>query len=191
MAPPSRRPTQFFSFFLLLLAGHLSAGGDPIPRALSLFSAEELATMPRVVLATVKPERTTTGTEGYAVPGYPVVYIAAWSDTYKAAEVGDRNAIIKLAGIIAHERAHVDRGSAEGPAYDAEILMLRRCGAPAAMIDGVRQARNDAERRHHEAARETKVTNALRAVSSSRLAREPLCIESGAAIVGRCSKERV
>lgn len=168
MAPQSRRPTQFFSFFLLLLAGHLSAGADPIPRALSLFSAEELATMPRLVLATVKPERTTTGTEGYAVPGYPVVYIAAWSDTYKAAEAGDRNAIIKLAGIIAHECAHIDRGSAEGPAYDAEILMLRRCGAPAAMIDGVRQARNDAERRHQKPR-----------------------IESGAAIVMRCSKETV
>jgi hypothetical protein len=96
--------------------------------------------MPRIVLATVQPDLVTNDTEGYAVPGYPVIYIAAWSDTYKAASAGNRDAVIKLAGIIAHERVHIEQGPAERPAYEAEILMLRRCGAAPAVIDGVRRA---------------------------------------------------
>ena len=69
-----------------------------------------------------------------------MIYVATWSDTYKAAESGDHTAIVKLAGIIAHERAHVEGGSDEGPAYEAEIFMLRRCKAASALIDGVRRA---------------------------------------------------
>ena len=93
---------------------------DPVGRARALFSASELETMPRIVLAAVKPERVSSETEGYVVPGYPVIYVAAWSDTYKAAQTGDRAAITKLASIIAHERTHVERGADERQASDAE-----------------------------------------------------------------------
>ena len=74
------------------------------------------------------------------MPGYPVIYVAAWSETYRAAAAGDRDALSKLAGVIAHERIHVSNGLDEGPAYEAEIAMLRRCGASPALIDGVRRA---------------------------------------------------
>jgi hypothetical protein len=116
------------------------AAKDPIGRALSLFSDHEVATMPRIVRAAVRPERVTGDAEGYVVPGYSVIYVATWSDTYKAAENGDTTAIVKLAGIIAHERAHVERGADEGPAYEAEIFMLRRSNAAPALVDGVRRA---------------------------------------------------
>jgi hypothetical protein len=129
------------------MADPLSAPDDPIGRALSLFSAQELATMPRIVLAIVQPDLVRSDAEGYAVPGYPVIYIAAWSDTYKSASAGDRNAVIKLAGIIKHELVHIEQGPAECPAYEAEILMLRRCGAPAALIDRVRRAMRQAGNR--------------------------------------------
>jgi hypothetical protein len=131
---------RWLPLFLLLVAGPTSAADDPLARALSLFSAQELATMPRIVVARTKPERAAADAEGYVVPGYPVIYIAAWSDTYRAAVAGDSRAFVKLAGIIAHERVHVEQGAAERPAYAAEMLMLRRCAAPPAMIDGVRRA---------------------------------------------------
>jgi hypothetical protein len=83
----------------------------------------------------VKPERARRDVEGYVVPGYPVIYIAAWSDAYRAAVAGGSRAIVKLAGIIAHERLHVEAGTAERPVYEAERLMLGRSAAPPAMID--------------------------------------------------------
>jgi hypothetical protein len=117
-----------------------SAADDPISRALSLFASDEIAAMPRVVLAATRPEHVAADAEGYTVPGYPVIYIAEWSETYRRAMIGDRDAMIKLAGIIAHERAHVAEGPDERTAYMSEILMLRRCGASAAMIEGVRRS---------------------------------------------------
>jgi hypothetical protein len=110
--------------------------------ALSFFSGQEVEQLPRIVLATVQTERTDRTTEGFTVPGYPVVYVAAWSETYKAAAGGDHTALIKLAAIIAHEATHVRLGPAERPAYEAEIGMLRRLEASPSMIDGVRRAMN-------------------------------------------------
>jgi hypothetical protein len=123
-----------------LFAARLSAAGDPIPGALAFFSAEEIRTLPRIVIVIVRPERVVADAEGYTVDQYPVIYIAAWSAAYRAAAAGDREAIMKLAGVIAHERMHVEHGPAERPAYEAEIFMLRRCGASSALIDGVRRA---------------------------------------------------
>jgi hypothetical protein len=117
------------------------AGGSPtIDGALALFSPHELATMPRIELSTVQPEGATQDTEGYVAVGYPVIYIATWSEAYRAATAGDRGAMVKLAGIIAHERVHVEQGMNERPAYEAEILMLRRGRAASAVVDGVRRA---------------------------------------------------
>jgi hypothetical protein len=126
-----------------LLAGRKridDAKKDPVGRALSLFSASEIETMPRIVRAAVRPEHVAANVEGYVVPGYPAIYVAVWSDAYKAAENGDHSAIAKLAGIIAHERTHIEQGADERLAYEAEISMLRRCNAPSALVDGVRRA---------------------------------------------------
>lgn len=96
--------------------------------------------MPHIVLADVMPDGATLATEAFVVPGLPVIYVSTWSDTYKAAKAGDRDAILKLASIIAHERTHVEHGRSERDAYEAQLLMLRRCGAPARLIDGVRRS---------------------------------------------------
>ena len=135
-----RGPCNAVLLAIVLYVKQTSAAEDPISRALSLFAPDEIAAMPRVVLAATRPEHVAADAEGYTVPGYPVIYIAAWSETHRAAMTGDRDAIIKLAGIIAHERTHIAEGPDERTAYVAEILMLRRCGASAAMIDGVRRS---------------------------------------------------
>jgi serine/threonine protein kinase len=61
-----RRPVEEQLPFLLRLAiATLSAADGPLDRALALCSAQELASMPRIVPATVKPERATPDAEGY------------------------------------------------------------------------------------------------------------------------------
>jgi len=121
-------------------AGTSAASEDPITRALALFSAQEMANMPQIVLAEIKPDGITAATEGFVVDDYPVIYVAEWSDTYKAAKAGDRDAILKLASIIVHERTHIEHGRSERGAYQEQIQMLHRCGAPPRLIDGVRRS---------------------------------------------------
>jgi hypothetical protein len=145
-----RHIAVFATMFAVLSGGPVLLAGtpdgtvlpEPIQRALAHFAAGELETMPRIVPATVKPAGASgRHTEGFVVGRYPVIYISTWSDVYKAAEAGDRIAIMRLAGVIAHERVHVEQGlDAEQAAYDAEIFQLRRTSAPSSVIDGIRRA---------------------------------------------------
>jgi hypothetical protein len=125
---------------LTAFAATSAASEDPITQALALFSSQEVASMPQVVLAEIKPEGLRAATEGFVVAGDSVIYVAAWSDTYSDAKAGDRDAILKLASIIAHERTHIEHGLSERGAYEEQIKMLRRCGAPPRLIDGVRRS---------------------------------------------------
>lgn len=110
------------------------------------FSGDELDALPRIVVATRVPDGATTDMEGYSVPGYGAVYVGNWSDAYRAAQGGNAEAQMKLAGVIAHEAWHVKNGTDESGAYDAEINKLRRIGAPNSMIDGVRRSARAAAR---------------------------------------------
>lgn len=107
--------------------------------ALAFFSAAEQAKLPRIALALKRPEGVDPRAEGYHVTGYPAIYIATWSQVYGEAERGNLQAAMKLAGILAHEAAHVTTGD-EGTAYQAEIDKLNAIGAPQGMVDDVRRA---------------------------------------------------
>jgi hypothetical protein len=121
-------------------------GDVVIDQALSFFTPDEVEHLPRIIPARVRTDQVSKTAEGYTVSGYPAVYIPTWSDVYKAAQHGSREALIKLAAVIAHEAIHVQHGPDERPAYEAEIFMLRRCGAPAKMVDGVRRSMETATR---------------------------------------------
>ena len=46
-----------------------AASEDPITQALALFSSQEVASMPQVVLAEIKPDGLRAATEGFVVAG--------------------------------------------------------------------------------------------------------------------------
>ncbi len=128
--------------WMLLLA--LAAGAAPnqtITRALALLATVPGVTTPTVVAATVRPDIVDANAEGWVAPGYPVVYVATWSATYKRADNGDRFALIKLAGVIGHEAYHVAHGPAEGPAYDEQMRVLEALHAPHPDVASVKRAR--------------------------------------------------
>jgi hypothetical protein len=68
------------------------------------------------------------------------IFIATWTDTYKRAKRGDRNAIKELAGLIAHEAYHAKHGPDEGPAYEHQIDVLKAVGARRDAVARAREA---------------------------------------------------
>lgn len=68
------------------------------------------------------------------------IFIATWTETFKRAGEGDRNAVKELAGLIAHETYHVIHGPDEGPAYQQQLEVLKAVGANGAAISRARDA---------------------------------------------------
>ncbi|MEK7121726.1 MAG: hypothetical protein AAB857_03395 [Patescibacteria group bacterium] len=83
-----------------------------------------------------KPPQVSINAEGFTFLDDPHVYVATWSETYQAAERGDRNAIMKIASVIAHEAVHT-HGGGEKEAYKVQVSVLRMIGASPNLINGV------------------------------------------------------
>jgi hypothetical protein len=62
----------------------------------------------------------------------PTVYVACWSPLYRAvlADRFDYLNTVRLAGVLAHERTHIDHGSNEELAYAAQLITVET-GSPA------------------------------------------------------------
>ncbi len=86
------------------------------------------------------PPQVHSNTEGFHFEDDDHVYINTHSDVYQAAQRGNRDAIIKLASIIAHEAWHVQNGADERGAYTAQIHTLQRLHAPDTLIQGVQRS---------------------------------------------------
>lgn len=115
--------------------------------ALDLLDLEGI--VPDIVVAYAVDEklaRSTKGggsiTEGWVDNNDPTkLYIASWSDVYRGAMKGDRESVVRLAGFIAHEQYHMVNGPHEAGAYDRQIEVLTKLGAPKSIIDNVRKAK--------------------------------------------------
>jgi len=73
----------------------------------------------------------------------PTIYVAAWSRLYRHALVDpwDRqHDVIRLAGVLAHERAHIRHGRDEELAYAAQLTVLEQLQAPPVEVTNVRRA---------------------------------------------------
>lgn len=72
------------------------------------------------------------------VMGDGKIYIADWTDTYKDAQRGKKDAIKELAAMIVHEAWHIDHpGGVHGEAYQVQIDTLRELKASAGAISKV------------------------------------------------------
>lgn len=65
------------------------------------------------------------------------IFLNVTSPIYRQAMQGKPEARKELAAQIAHERFHLQHGPDEGPAYQAQIDMLRRLGARRESIDKI------------------------------------------------------
>ena len=85
----------------------------------------------------------------------PTIYVAGWSQLYRAAlanvanRFGAPHEIIRLAGVLAHERAHIDRGANEEEAYVVQLLTIESLNAPSIDRANVSRALETFRRQQH------------------------------------------
>jgi hypothetical protein len=79
----------------------------------------------------------------------PTIYVAAWSELYRKALANpfDLQRTIRLAGVLAHERAHLRHGPDEEFAYDEQLRTLAMLQASDLDITNVQRALREALKR--------------------------------------------
>ena len=101
--------------------------------------------VPRVELVADKPPDASAMAEAWVRfngdgSAVPIIYVATDSHVYRDATTMDYQALVKLAGILAHERWHMHHGRDEVGAYEAELGVMEHLNATSAQIAGVRRA---------------------------------------------------
>ncbi len=71
---------------------------------------------------------------------FPIIYVRTDTDVYRAAAGGDYQAVVRLAGILAHERWHLRNGPDEMGAYNAQLTTMEYLHANTMHLAVVRQA---------------------------------------------------
>jgi hypothetical protein len=123
----------------------------PIATALTLlgWSRDQI---PRIVVAKTRPPEVSPRAEAWIQcdgdgVAQPVIYVAADTYTYLDALREDRQALIKLAGILAHEQWHIRHGLDEVGAYEAELVVMLHLHASNIQLTGVWLALREVQRR--------------------------------------------
>jgi hypothetical protein len=104
--------------------------------------------VPMIEVVEVRPPRVSPLAEAWTVynadgSARRTIYVAAWSAAYRAALTNRPDAlyhVIHLAGVLAHERAHIEHGPNEESAYIAQLITLERLRAPDIDLASVRRA---------------------------------------------------
>ena len=107
-----------------------------------------------IEVVAVRPPRVSPLAEGwilYNVEGRPLptIYVAGWSALYRAVLANRLDVhfdVIRLASVLAHERAHIEHGPDEELAYLAQLITLERLRAHDIDIANVRRALEAAKR---------------------------------------------
>lgn len=128
---------------------------DPTAAAIALLSPDEQKDFPKVVAVGAdwtdkernqahgrwKALNTGRRPEAYTEAGKPDIFMPTWTDTYRAAQKNDPAALRMMAGMLAHERAHLQYGADEQQPYDIQLEVLRRLGADPKAIKQIEKAR--------------------------------------------------
>ena len=111
--------------------------------------------VPAIEVADMRPSRVSPLAEGWIVYDWdgrprPTIYVAAWSALYRAVLANRLDVhfdVIRLASVLAHERAHIEHGPDEELAYLAQLTTLERLRARDIDLANVRRAL-EASKRH-------------------------------------------
>ena len=77
--------------------------------------------------------------------GDPNIYLNAGTDVYKKAKSGDQDARQYIAGVLAHESAHLSPDNfnqGEAPAYTAQLDFLKKIGAGERLFARIKRTRD-------------------------------------------------
>jgi hypothetical protein len=101
----------------------------------------------RVRVTNNRPLESSPFVEGFIYHGDDTIYLPTYSDTYLRAQYGDKEALIKLASVIAHEMVHVEqykknRKLDEMAAYDRQLRTLRQLNASRLTLIRVEKAKS-------------------------------------------------
>jgi hypothetical protein len=82
----------------------------------------------------------------------PTICVAAWSQLYRHAlsNPRDQHDVIRLAGVLAHERAHIRHGGDEEMAYAEQLTTLEQLQALPIEVANVRRALQAVRLRMHD-----------------------------------------
>ena len=119
----------------------------PIQAALNLlkWSRDHI---PVIEVVEARPPQVSPLAEGWTIrnadgSAQPTIYVAGWSALYRAALANRLDVhydVIRLAGVLAHERAHIEHGPSEELAYSAQLITLERLRAHDIDLAHVRRA---------------------------------------------------
>jgi len=70
----------------------------------------------------------------------PVIHVRSDTENYRAAAAMDYPALVRLAGILIHERWHIAHGRDEVGAYSAQLAIMEYLHAPAVDLMDVRRS---------------------------------------------------
>jgi hypothetical protein len=101
--------------------------------------------VPRIEIVGTKPPDATATVEAWVRfnadgSAMPIIYVRTDTDVYRAAAQEDYQALVRLAGILAHERWHVRHGRDEIGAYTAQLATMEYLGAHSMYLAVVRRA---------------------------------------------------
>jgi hypothetical protein len=83
----------------------------------------------------------------------PVIYVATDSHVYRDAMAGDYQALVELAGVLAHERWHIQHGVDELGAYTVQLSVMEHLHANSLHLSEVRRALHGAEQQGQRSGR--------------------------------------
>ena len=109
---------------------------------------------PTIVVVAERPQAVSALAEAWVVrnsdgTARPTIYVAGWSKLYRDALANPHasHKIIRLAGVLVHERVHIRDGPDEELAYLAQLTTLERLHAELIEITNVRRALESVRRR--------------------------------------------
>ena len=111
--------------------------------------------VPRIVMVDRKTPDATATVEAwvrFADDGaaMPVIYVRTDTDIYREAARTDYQALVRLAGILAHERWHIRHGRDEVGAYTVQLSIMEYLHANQTHLAEVRQALRLVRRRQEK-----------------------------------------
>lgn len=77
----------------------------------------------------------------YVKPGDNHINVDNWTDEYKNAAKGNRDAVVDLAGTLAHEHYHLLNGPDEPSAYDEQLRVLQLLHARNKAIKNIQKSK--------------------------------------------------
>ena len=130
---------------------------SPIDQAIRLLGWSRADT-PQIVLVTNKPREVSAMAEAWVRftdtgRAVPIIYVWSGNEMFRDAVSGNYQALVRLAGVLVHERWHVRHGRDHVGAYNAQLSMMQYLGANSMHMADVRKALVRAEQQAKKSAR--------------------------------------